>query len=66
MLSNVTDMPGVLSSMATDGHPVTPSPVTCLSPYMGQHICRFGQYLPDMDVLPGPLNPQPLPRAPAL
>lgn len=61
MLSNVADLTGALSSMAKDGHPVTPALVACLSPYMREHIRRFGQYVLDMDDLPGPLNPQPLP-----
>jgi hypothetical protein len=61
MLSNVADLSGALSSMAKDGHPVTPALVACLSPYMREHIRRFGQYVLDMDDLPEPLNPQPLP-----
>ena len=60
MLSNVADMTES-ASMAEDGHPVTPGLVACLSPYMREHIRRFGQYVLDMDDLPGPLNPQPLP-----
>ena len=35
--------------------------VAGLSPYMREHIRRFGQYVLDMDDLPSPLNPQPLP-----
>jgi hypothetical protein len=61
MLSNVADMTEALAAMAEDGHPVTPGLVACLSPYMREHIRRFGQYVLDMDVLPLPLNPQPLP-----
>lgn len=61
MLSNVVDLTEALAAMAADGHPVTPSLVACLSPYMREHIRRFGQYVLDMDDLPSPLNPQPLP-----
>jgi TnpA family transposase len=61
MLSNVADMTGVLSSMAAEGHRVTPGLVACLSPYIREHIRRFGQYVLDMNNLPGPLDPQPLP-----
>ena len=61
MLSNVADLTDVLSAMAKDGHPVTPALVACLSPYIREHIRRFGQYVLDMDDLPEPLNPQPLP-----
>ncbi|MGO9357812.1 MAG: Tn3 family transposase [Xanthobacteraceae bacterium] len=66
MLSNVADMTGVLASMAEDGYPVTPGLVARLSPYTREHIRRFGQYVLDMNDLPGPLEPQPLPFEPAL
>ena len=61
MPSNVADLTAVLSSMAEDRHPVTLGLVACLSPYMREHIRRFGQYVLDMDDLPSPLEPQPLP-----
>jgi TnpA family transposase len=66
MLSNVADMTEVLSSMARDGHRLTSGLVACLSPYMRKHIRRFGQYVLDMEEMPRPLNPQPLPFEPAL
>ena len=44
-----------------DGYSVTPSLVAGTSPYMRGHILRFGRYALDMDDLPGPLDPQPLP-----
>lgn len=61
MLSNVADLTRVLSDMARDGHPVTPELVACTSPYMRRHILRFGKYTLDMDTLPDPLDPRPLP-----
>lgn len=66
MLSNASDMTAALTGMAKDGKPVTPGLVACLSPYLREHIRRFGQYVLDMDDLPGPLNPKPLPFEPAL
>lgn len=57
MLSNVADMTGVLASMATNNHPVTPDLVVCLSPYTREHIRRFGQYVLDMNDVPDPLEP---------
>ena len=66
MLSNVADLTGVLASMAEDKHPVSPGLVACLSPYAREHIRRFGQYVLDMNDLPGPLEPLPLPFSPAL
>ena len=61
MLSNIVDMTAVLSSMAADGHAVTPDLVACASPYIRGHILRFGQYALDMGDTPPPLDPQPLP-----
>ena len=61
MLSNVADLTDVLSDMAKDGHPVTPALVASLSPYIREHIRRFGRFVLDMADLPDPLNPQPLP-----
>ena len=66
MLSNVSDLTGVLTSMAEEKHIVTPELVACLSPYTREHIRRFGQYVLDMSDLPAPLEPQPLPFGPAL
>jgi TnpA family transposase len=61
MLSNVADLTDVLSAMAKDGHPVTPALVDSLSPYIREHIRRFGRFVLDMTDLPDPLDPQPLP-----
>jgi len=61
MLSNVADLSTVLSSMAADGHSVTPALVASLNPYARRHILRFGQYVLDMADLPPPLDPQQLP-----
>ena len=61
MLSNVADLTEVLPSMATDGHPVTAELAASLSPYMRKNLRRFGKYGLDMDELPAPLNPKPLP-----
>ena len=66
MLSNVADMSAALAAMAEDGQPVTPDLVAALSPYVREHIRRFGQYVLDMEDLPAPLDPTPLPFAPAL
>jgi hypothetical protein len=66
MLSNVADMTDVLTSMAKDKHPVTPGLVARLSPYTREHIRRFGQHVLDMNDLPNPLRPQPIPFGSAL
>jgi hypothetical protein len=61
MLSNVADLTGVLADMARDGRLVTPALAAGLSPYARKHILRFGKYALNMDYLPDPLDPQPLP-----
>jgi hypothetical protein len=61
MLSNVADLTTVLSSMASDGHPVTAELAASTSPYMRKNIRRFGKYGLDMEDLPAPLSPKPLP-----
>jgi hypothetical protein len=61
MLSNVANLSQVISNMAADGAKVTPELVAPTSPYIRKHIRRFGKYDLDMDDLPDPLNPVPLP-----
>jgi hypothetical protein len=64
MLHNVADLTELLSDMSAEGLPVTRELVSRLSPYMREHIRRFGQYLLDMDDQPPPLEPKPLPIPP--
>lgn len=64
MLHNVADLTDLLSDMAAEGLPVTKELVSRLSPYMREHIRRFGQYVLDMDDHPPPLEPKPLPISP--
>ena len=45
MLHNVADLTDLLSDMAAEGLPVTKELVSRLSPYMREHIRRFGQYV---------------------
>ena len=61
MLSNVSDLTEVLSSMSNDGHPVTAELAAATSPYMRKNIRRFGKYGLDMEEMPAPLFPKPLP-----
>jgi TnpA family transposase len=61
MLSNVVDISAAIATMAENGETVTPELVAALSPYMREHIRRFGQYVLDMEDIPDPLDPRPLP-----
>ncbi len=58
MLSNVVDLTNVLNQLLAEGYDLTPSMITRLSPYMSEHIRRFGQYVVDMEQQPEPLTPQ--------
>ena len=61
MLHNVAELTELLSEMAAEGLTVTKGLVSHLSPYMREHIRRFGRYVLDMDEQPLPLEPKPLP-----
>ncbi len=63
MLHNVVDLTEVLANMDLEGHTITKELVGRLSPYMREHIRRFGQYLLDMAKQVPPLEPKPLPIA---
>lgn len=56
MLHNVVDLTKVVNEIVKEGHEVTPECVQRLSPYMTEHIKRFGQYVLDMNMTPGPLD----------
>jgi hypothetical protein len=57
MLHNVVDMTNVLHEMSQEGFAVTPEAVATFSPYMTEHIKRFGEYFIDTSSIPPPLQP---------
>jgi hypothetical protein len=57
MLQNVVDLTDVLHQMSQEGITITKAMVSRLSPYMTEHIKRFGDYVLDMDEVPAPLQP---------
>lgn len=57
MLHNVADLTDVLNSMVRAGLPVNPQLIRTLSPYMREHILRFGKWTLDMGQTPSPLRP---------
>ena len=61
ILQNVVDLTDVLASMSEEGLPVTRELVARTAPTIRDHLRRFGQYNVDMDDLPPPLQPKPLP-----
>ena len=58
MFSNIVDLTDILNQMIAEGITVTPSLVGKISPYIRQHIRRFGQYTLNMDDKPGDLKPE--------
>jgi len=58
MLQNVVDLTYVLNEMSDEGIPVTEALVAGLSPYIRDHIRRFGKYDVDMDEYPPDLDPK--------
>ena len=60
MLHNVVDMTNVFYELKQEGFCVTPEVVARLSPYLTEHIKRFGQYILDMEAEPVPLQLKPL------
>jgi TnpA family transposase len=60
MLHNVVDMTNALYDLQRDGVCITPELVARLSPYLTEHIKRFGQYLIDMNAPPVPFDIKPL------
>jgi TnpA family transposase len=57
MLQNVADMTDVLHAMALEGYTVTTEVVATFSPYLREHIKRFGEYVIDLEATPPPLQP---------
>lgn len=48
----------MLATLQQEGVQVTPEVAKCLSPYLTEHLKRFGQYMLDVTVQPEPLQPQ--------
>ncbi len=56
ILHNVVDMTGVLREMVREGYSITREDVGALSPYLREHIKRFGDYVLDLENIPQPLD----------
>ncbi len=61
MLQNVADLTDVLIEMANEGFVITQEHLAGLSPYVREHILRFGRLSLDMDDTPEPLLPRAVP-----
>ena len=56
VLQNAADMTGVLRSLAEEGYPLRREEVGQLSPYLTEHVKRFGDYVVDLEMVPDPLH----------
>jgi TnpA family transposase len=52
ILQNIIDMSEIIDLLASEGAEIREDDIACLSPYMTEHIKRFGDYLIDMRQLP--------------
>ena len=56
IIQNAVDMTHILRELAAEGYTVTRETISYLSPYLTEHIRRFGQYRIDMELLPPPIQ----------
>jgi TnpA family transposase len=61
MLQNVVDLTDILVEMSSEGHTITKELTGYLSPYIRDHIRRFGRYDVDMGKHPPDLEPKSVP-----
>ena len=57
MLQNVVDITDILHDLSREGYEVSQEAVATFSPYLTEHIKRFGEYIIDLDTIPPPLWP---------
>ena len=55
-MPNVIDLSRALRELIAVGYPVQREDVQALSPYLTQHIKRFGDYFVDLNDAPPPLS----------
>jgi TnpA family transposase len=56
VLQNAADMTRVLRSLAQEGYHLGREEVSQLSPYLTEHVKRFGDYVVDLETVPDPLH----------
>jgi len=55
IFANVALLSQAMNELVGEGHRINPDPVAVLSPYITQHIIRFGLYQVDRNRQPKPL-----------
>ncbi len=56
VLQNAADMTHALRLLAEEGYPLRREEVAQLSPYVTEHVKRFGDYVVDLETVPAPLD----------
>lgn len=56
IFQNAVDLTEILQQLKREGHTIDREDVSALSPYLTEHIKRFGDYVIDMETLPGMLD----------
>ncbi len=56
IFQNVVDITMVIRQLRKEGHYVDPDDLSVLSPYLMEHIKRFGDYVIDLEERPEPLD----------
>jgi TnpA family transposase len=56
ILQNVIDMTAILRQLLREGYVVNRDTLSKLSPYLTEHVRRFGDYVLDLDIEPGLLE----------
>jgi len=56
IFQNVVDMTTAIHQLRKEGHYVDPDDLSVLSPYLMEHIKRFGDYVIDLEEPPQPLD----------
>ncbi|HDV5710752.1 TPA: Tn3 family transposase, partial [Legionella pneumophila] len=56
MLQNVVDITNICHELENEGHAFTAEDLSYLSPYMTEHIKRFGEYILDLTKKPENLS----------
>ena len=52
ILQNIIDMNDIIYQLIQDGKVITKNDIACLSPYLVEHIKRFGEYVIDIKNIP--------------
>lgn len=56
ILQNAVDITEALKTLSTEGYEIRREDVAQLSPYLTGHVKRFGDYVIDLETVPGPLD----------